>query len=601
MREIYDKGFDLLDRRARRRFVLLAGVMVAVALAELIGISSVLMLLGILSDPERITALPLLAGIHDRLGFAEPFHFQIALTLVVIVVVAAGIAVKAAGIYAVIRYSQSCGAAISCRLLGAYLHFPYAWFLQRNTSDIARNVLQETNRLVGQVIDPALRLLGSVILALAIVGFLIMVDPVAALTAALAVGGLYGAIFVALRRRMLALGEKSLAANSARFRLAQEAAGGLKELKLMGLEESYVDRFRGPAHRMARYTAAANVLGELPRYVLEAVAFAAMLGMVLLVMLRSGGDLAAAIPTLGTFAFAAMRLLPALQQIYQNLAKIRNSKPVLDSIHADYRNALDAVADRPAPAAAGDRLPLRRALEIRDLHYGYPQAERPALAGLSMSIPARGTIGIVGGTGAGKTTLVDLLLGLLTPEGGEIRVDGVALERETVRAWQQSVGYVPQAIYLTDASVAANIAFGVPPERIDMAAVERAARIAALHDFVLGELAHGYETVVGERGVRLSGGQRQRVGIARALYHDPTLLVMDEATSALDNITERLVMEAVQRMRGDRTIILIAHRLSTVRNCDAIYLLERGRIAAVGTYDQLLAESETFQKMAANG
>jgi ATP-binding cassette, subfamily B, bacterial PglK len=210
-------------------------------------------------------------------------------------------------------------------------------------------------------------------------------------------------------------------------------------------------------------------------------------------------------------------------------------------------------------------------------------------------------VGIVGGTGAGKTTLVDLILGLLTPDDGVIRVDGTAVTAENLRAWQKTLGYVPQSIFLTDDTVAANIAFGVAKDQIDMAAVERAARIAALHDFVLSDLPEGYATFVGERGVRLSGGQRQRIGIARALYRDPTLLIMDEATSALDNITERVVMEAVQRIRADKTIILIAHRLTTVKTCDTIFLMERGRLLAQGSYDELLAGNEVFRRMVAGG
>jgi ABC-type multidrug transport system fused ATPase/permease subunit len=208
-------------------------------------------------------------------------------------------------------------------------------------------------------------------------------------------------------------------------------------------------------------------------------------------------------------------------------------------------------------------------------------------------------VGIVGGTGAGKTTLVDLVLVLLTPDAGEIRVDGTVITEANRRAWQKTLGYVPQSIYLTDDTILGNIAFGVPKDQVDMAAVERAAKIAALHDFVLSDLPQGYETFVGERGVRLSGGQRQRIGIARALYRDPTLLIMDEATSALDNITERVVMEAVQKIRADKTIILIAHRLSTVKTCDTIFLMDRGRLMAQGSYDELLAGNEVFRRMVA--
>jgi ABC-type multidrug transport system fused ATPase/permease subunit len=253
---------------------------------------------------------------------------------------------------------------------------------------------------------------------------------------------------------------------------------------------------------------------------------------------------------------------------------------------------------QPLPIPAKERLPLNVSLDIKDLHYSYHKAGRTALFDVSLSIPARSTIGLVGGTGAGKTTLIDLMLGLLKPEAGSISVDGLLLDRDTLRRWQMNIGYVPQSIYLTDATVAENIAFGVPFDEIDMAAVERAARIAALHDFVTTELPEAYNTFVGERGVRLSGGQRQRIGIARALYHDPEMLIFDEATSALDTLTEKLVMEAIQRIRQDKTIVMVAHRLSTVRNCDCIYLLENGTVAASGSFDDLVSSNTTFRKMA---
>jgi ABC-type multidrug transport system fused ATPase/permease subunit len=292
-----------------------------------------------------------------------------------------------------------------------------------------------------------------------------------------------------------------------------------------------------------------------------------------------------------------MRLLPSLQQIYHSLVSVRGATAILDTITAD----MAATPVLPIPETGAQPLTLETALELSNVSFAYAQAERPTLRGVDLVIPARTTVGIVGGTGAGKTTLVDLILGLLTPDAGVIRVDGRPVTPENLRAWQKTLGYVPQTIYLTDDTIAANIAFGVPKDEIDMAAVERAARVAALHDFVLSDLPLGYETFVGERGVRLSGGQRQRIGIARALYRDPTLLILDEATSALDNITERVVMEAVQRIRSDKTIILIAHRLSTVKSCDTIFLMDRGSLLAQGSYDELLAGNETFRRMVSGG
>jgi ABC-type multidrug transport system fused ATPase/permease subunit len=273
---------------------------------------------------------------------------------------------------------------------------------------------------------------------------------------------------------------------------------------------------------------------------------------------------------------------------------MRFAGPALDALHTDLTTTSAPPAAAPAPAP----LRLRDRLVLRDVRYSYPGAERPALAGLDLAIGANTTVGLVGSTGAGKTTAVDVVLGLLEPDGGALEVDGVTIDAANRRAWQRALGYVPQQIFLTDDSVAANIALGVPPAEIDTAAVERAARIAELHDFVTGELPQGYATAIGERGVRLSGGQRQRIGIARALYHDPDVLILDEATSALDNRTERAVMDAVHNLGRAKTIVMIAHRLSTVRDCDTIFVLEQGRCVAAGHYDELLDRSRSFRELA---
>jgi ABC-type multidrug transport system fused ATPase/permease subunit len=292
-----------------------------------------------------------------------------------------------------------------------------------------------------------------------------------------------------------------------------------------------------------------------------------------------------------------MKLLPALQQIYYGMASIRTGKPYLDAIYRDSTGVGGAEPGAPAQADPVSHLPLTRVLDLRNATYSYPNHDRTALKDLTLSIPARTTVGIVGGSGAGKTTLVDLMLGLLIPQSGEIVVDGTRIDQGNLRSWQRSIGYVPQNIFLADSSVAENIAFGMSPEEVDMIAIERAARLAALHDFVTTELPDGYQTQVGERGVRLSGGQRQRIGIARALYHDPDLLVLDEATSALDNLTERAVMEAIRNIGNEKTIVLIAHRLSTVIDCERIFLLEKGKVVSEGKYDELMRDSKTFRGM----
>jgi ATP-binding cassette, subfamily B, bacterial PglK len=594
----YRKLFSLFNEVERRRFWVLTGVMLLVAASEIAGISAVLMLLNVLAAPETIETSRTLSHLSELSGLEGDFSFQVGLAVAVLCVVMLGLAVKALGTYATIRFSTMRGYTISSRLLEAYLSQPYPWFLRRNSAELEKNVLTEVDGLVSRVILPCLRLVSNSLLVLAILGFLLLVDPLVTLFCGGVLGLGYSLIYLQFRGRLHRLGQDMRDAFENRFLVAQEATGGIKDVKVMGLEATYVRSYSTAAQKAARSGATVGVLQELPRFLLEAITFGTMLALILLLLLQSGGNVTQIVPTLGVIAFSTMRLLPSLQQIYHSLASIRGATAILDEIVADF-------AATPAlPLADETRtepLPLERELELSKISFAYAQAEKPTLRGVDLKIKARTTVGIVGGTGAGKTTLVDLILGLLTPDGGEIRVDGLKITPENVRAWQGTLGYVPQSIYLTDETIASNIAFGVPKDEIDMAAVESAAKIAALHDFVLSDLPQGYDTFVGERGVRLSGGQRQRIGIARALYRNPTLLIMDEATSALDNITERVVMEAVDRIRADKTIILIAHRLTTVKTCDTIFLMDRGRLLAQGSYDELLAGNEVFRRMVAGG
>ena len=595
MIEFYRKIFSLLDARERKRFWFLSAIMVAVALVEVIGISSVLLLLNVLADPSHVGGNGFLSTVYKGLGFESIFSFQVALALAVTGVVILGLAIKAGGTYAITRFAALRSHSISSRLLGSYLHRPYTWFLGRNSSEISKNILNEVDNLISRVITPALKLISNILLVLAIMAFLVVVNPMVTLLSALLLGGSYALIYIRLRDKLRRSGEEVMQAFGERFRVSQEATGGIKVGKLLGLVVAYMEVYEKAALRSARASARLGVMLELPRFALEAITFGTLLALVLLLLFQHDGNIMSIVPTLGIFAFSVMRLLPALQQIYHGLASMRGADAVLDTISTDYSNA--SVLARPADEA-GPPLKLERALELSEVGFAYASAGRSALNGVDLTIPAHTTVGIVGGTGAGKTTLVDVILGLLIPDEGKILVDGVAVTTQNLRAWQHTLGYVPQAIFLTDDTIAANIAFGVPKDEIDMAAVERAARAAALHDFVVTDLTAGYSTVVGERGVRLSGGQRQRIGIARALYRDPSLLIMDEATSALDNITERVVMEAVQNIRAGKTIILIAHRLTTVKDCDLIFLMDHGRVVAHGTYDELVAGNETFRKMA---
>ena len=594
MRDVYAKLMDLLDPRERRNFRLLMLLVLVMGLANMVGVAAVLPLLAVMADPGIIETNRWLAALYARSGADTPLAFLIPLGAGVVAFYVGGLVLKTAVTYALVRFGTMRNHTWAQRMLARYLAQPYVWFLGRHSADLSKNILTEVRQVSTGVLIPALNLVVNGIIVLLMLVLLVAVDPLSALFIGALIGGAYAALYAILRPRLARLGGERVAANRARHQIAQEGLAGIKEVKVLGLEHSMLRRFGAPSHRMAAVEATAAIIKDFPRNLLEALAFGGMMTVVLVLAVTNEGDLGAILPVVGVYAVAGMRIFPAAQAVYVNLAAIRFGKPALDSLHADYTAASPDLPPRPAQT-----IRLRDRLVLEGVDYAYPGAERGALRGLSLEIRANATVGVVGGTGAGKTTAIDVIMGLLAPQGGRLSVDGRPVETEDDRrAWRASVGYVPQQIFLVDASVARNIAFGVASGKIDHDAVERAARLAQLHDFVTTELPRGYATEVGDRGVRLSGGQRQRIGIARALYHDPDALVLDEATSALDNITERALMEAVRGLGGRKTVIMVAHRLTTVMGCDEIFLLERGRVAARGTYAELLERSPAFREMA---
>lgn len=574
--------FRLFDRREKIQTAWLMLLVLVLGLLELAGVASILPFLAVLSDPGVVERSEVLARVFRALGFAEVRDFLIFLAVVTAALIVVGQALRAVTVYLITRFSGMRELALGVRLLSAYLHQPYAWFLESHSADLGARLIEEVGTVVQGALLPALRLIVQVTVTVVILALLFLVNPMITTVTILVIGVSYGAIAILSRRFTRRLGQDRMTAHAALHRATQEAFGDIKTVKLMGAEESYVDRYRRPAEVLARRSAAFSVVRESPRYLLEAVVFGGMISLLLGLMLTGDGTIGSVLPTIGLFAFAGARLFPAVQQIYSNASSMRFNQPALERLAED-------LASAPGPDATGAaRLTLEREVALSGVSYRYPTGTRPSLTGVDMAIPANRTVGVIGRSGSGKTTAVDVILGLLRPESGVLSIDGVEIGPGNRRAWQAMVGYVPQDIFLTDESVAANIALGTPEREIDHAAVERAARAADLHEFISSELPDGYATLVGDRGVRLSGGQRQRVGIARAVYRDPPVLVLDEATSALDSETERAVMGAVQTLAHSKTIILIAHRLTTVRFCDLVYVLENGTVQRSGPTDEVL-------------
>jgi ABC-type multidrug transport system fused ATPase/permease subunit len=599
MLRIWRRLFGALDRRERRRGAVLLILMVLVALAEAGGVASVMPFVAVLSRPDAIESNRYLAQAYRVSGADSRNGFLGILGVTVFLALIGSLALKALGLWAQLRFSQQRSRTWSARLVAGYLAQPYEWFLNRHSAELASNVLAEVNQVVSGALLPALQAAASGFAVVSLILLLVVIDPLLAVTAAGFLGGLYGLMTWGARSRLMRIGRERAAAIRARFLVLSEALGGIKDVKVGNLEREFELRFNVEAQRLADSNITSGILGQLPSLGMQAVLFGGML-LAVVYLIATHGQFERALPVVTVFAFAGYRLMPGLQTIYQGLSEMRFSEAAVDLL-CDHLESYGGAPEKAGRRDEGrkERLRLEQALELRDLWYRYPDAPQPTLRGLDLVIPARTTVGLVGSTGSGKTTTVDVLLGLLRPERGTLMVDGRPVTGAALTVWQRSIGYVPQHIFLADDSVEANIAFGVPRESIDHAAVERAATVANLHRFVTEELPNGYATTVGERGIRLSGGQRQRVGIARALYRDPDLLILDEATSALDAVTEEAVMEAVQNLGGRKTIIVVAHRLSTVRPCDCIHLLEQGTIVASGPFGQLLSESQQFRALAA--
>jgi ABC-type multidrug transport system fused ATPase/permease subunit len=454
--------------------------------------------------------------------------------------------------------------SISTRLLSRYLHQPYEFFLANNSAVLGKNVLSESDQLVFGMLQPLSQLIaqGMVVLAMAIV--VLVYDPITALCIFFVLLTLYGVIYGLVRTRLARIGRETQQANARRYQACNEALSGIKDVLATQSQNEYLRKFSQSSRLFSRHLATNETLTQSPTYIVEAIGYTGLIVISLVLLVRSQ-NVADVVPALGLYGFAAYRMLPSAQVMYRGFAKLKFASAALDSI--------DSALHLPGinTATSAQSITLTEKICLDGVSYAYPSApERRVLDGFNLTIPAKTSIGIVGKSGAGKSTLLDILLGLLRPQAGTFWVDDTRITEGNTVAWQQAIGYVPQHIYLSDATVAENIAFGVSRDAIDVESMERAARAAQIHDFIKGELPQGYDTSVGDRGVRLSGGQRQRIGIARALYRDPPILLMDEATSALDPETEEAVNEAIRNLAGHKTIIVIAHKHSSLQHCDRI-------------------------------
>jgi ATP-binding cassette, subfamily B, bacterial PglK len=578
-----------LSYRRRRQFGLLMGLMLISALAEVVSLGSVLPFLGILVAPDRVFNHPHVADIVLVLGITSADQLVLPLTF------AFGVAALIAGAIRILLLWVSnwlafaSGADLGIDVYRRTLYQPYQVHIARNSSEVISGITNKVNGVIFGVLLPLLTLFSSIVLLVAITFALIVIDPMVAAIAAVGLGASYSFITRIARSRLHRNSQRIAFEQTQVIKALQEGLGGIRDVLLDGTQAVYCDIYRKADHPLRRAQGNNAFLGQSPRYIMEALGMVLIASLAYALSLQVGG-IATALPVLGALALGAQRLLPALQQIYYSWASMAGNHAIL----ADTIELLDQRLPEELLQLSPKPLLMKDSICFEAVRYRYDDDGPWVLNSVNLSISKGTRVGFVGSTGSGKSTTLDLLMGLIAPTEGQVLVDGKTISGHRLRAWQRSIAHVPQSIYLADTTLAENIAFGVPTGNIDLDRVQQAARQAQIADFIESS-KEGYQAFVGERGIRLSGGQRQRIGIARALYKQANVLVLDEATSALDNDTERSVMDAIEGLSSDLTVIIIAHRINTVRRCDTIVELEHGRVVDQGTYEQLIKRSPSFQ------
>ncbi len=591
--------YKLLTEDQRKKLLRLQILVILMSLLEVAGVMAIGPFMALVGDLEQVHGDGALAYLYQLSGLPRPPDFLLVVGILAMVILTLAAVVSTVTVWRLSVYGNQVGAELSSRLFAYYMRQPWLFHATNNSSALTNRIARECERVTGGIINPVMQMNAKLVMAIFMAVAIFIYNPVVAFTGLLVFSGAYWVLYNTVRRNLSRSGVNLSVAEERRFRLMNEGFGGIKDILLLNRQAHTVDNFRNASEQSAKAAARIQVLSQVPRYLMELIAFGTVVFLVLFLVASHRGDLSAILPILAIYAMAGFKLLPAFQQIYGSISSIRGNLSAFDNLRADLRASMDT---RPGHGLEADTPPLvpRERILLRDIQFTYPGADKPALKGLTLEIPARQVIGLVGSSGSGKSTTIDVLLGLIRPDSGEVLIDDTPLTDTNRHQWQSSLGFVAQQLFLADASIRRNIALGLPDELIDDDKVETAARLAHLDEFV-SQLPKGLDSVVGERGVQLSGGQRQRIGVARALYHDAEVLVFDEATSALDGITERLIMDAILDFSGKKTIVLIAHRLTTTKNCDRIYLMSEGKAIDSGSYSELIEKNSIFRQMADMG
>ncbi|NQV18413.1 MAG: ABC transporter ATP-binding protein/permease [Armatimonadetes bacterium] len=596
MKELLSKIWYLFDKKDKRKICFLSILILTGTFIEILGFSVIIPFLMVISKPEIIQENIYFKTAYELISPNSYNQFLVFVTFIIIIVFVLKNSFLFFIEYYKFKFTTTEHYKLTSRLFRSYLKNPYAFHLQRNTAQLLRNIGLVIGVISGIVL-PLIRLVTDSFLIIIIFILLMVID----FTSALIVFGVLGLIsilyFLLIKKKLKKYGERQKNIQGILIKQFNQGLGSIKESKILGREHFFDKTYSKYLFEFSKISKYQQSINAFPRFIIETTMVSLVLFIVLFALVR-GYAIESILIALSFFGLASVRLMPSIGRINSSLMMIRFYIPSLEEVYADLKMSASN-KKRITNKDISDQIGFKEEILLDNIDFSYESSKIPALKKLSIRIPKNSTIGLVGETGAGKTTVVDVILGLLIPQNGHVYVDGVNIH-EKLTSWQRKAGYIPQQIYLMDDTIANNIAFGIPKEEVDLQKVNNALRLAQLQEFI-DELPHGLETIIGELGIRISGGQRQRIGIARALYNDPELLIMDEATAALDNETERAFMESIESLSGKRTIIIIAHRLTTIEKANIIFFLSKGQLLASGSYAELLEKIPEFRKMAGVG
>ena len=587
--------FSVLTPSQRKRFYVLQILVMLMAITQIAGVASIVPFMALVADMNQLNQDTIFAQAYIISGINSEGLFVFLLGVGVLVMLLLGTIISMYTTWRLSLFANKVGVEIADSLYSYYLKRDWLFHASGSSAQLTKQIATECLRVTTSILLPLVHMNGNFVLVLFMSISIFLFDPVVAIVGVIIFSIAYFVVFNLVNLTLLRNGRTISEMYEARFRLMNEGFGGIKDVLLLGRFNDFINRFNKTGAKFAYNSGVNGALAHIPRYFMEFVAFGSMIALVLYLFATYEGDISMILPILSLYAIAGMKLLPAFQQIYNSLANIQGNVAAFESIQEDLNDSIQTNQDNSGFDYS--HINLNKRILLENITFSYPGKDKPILNKLNIEIPVNKVIGIAGPSGSGKSTLIDILIGLIEANEGHLKVDDAIIDNTNRRSWQNTIGFVAQAIFLSEGTIAENVAFGIPENEIDFNQVNKALKLANLDVFVK-DLENGINTKVGERGIQLSGGQRQRIGIARALYHEAKVLIFDEATSSLDGITEKTIIKAIQQFSGQKTIIMIAHRLKTIQKCDQIFVIDNGKVADQGTFEELIEKNEVFKKMA---